>query len=226
MSKKLTYKQKEAISFYVKSHYLIINNLMYDKKEDVEKWLSIVNEDDIAVMHEAEEQGYSKRWETNEKWGKKIYKAYQKRTAQILTHKEKQRLLEIAREDIIQLNKAMSKSLNDIILYRNVKPCNVFSEMFVGKTIKVPSFFSTSSILSETSYTKQKEFVRYVIKVPKGTPMIRVDIMDKGLSNEYMGSEGQNENEVILPPLKYNIRKISNIRQGNCITEVELEIVK
>ena len=101
---KLSDTQKEALNFYTRSHYLIINNLLCQKFNEFLKWLPIVNNDDRTMIKEALEQGKSKRFNTDEKWGEKIFNAYIKRTTDTLTRKDVEKHLNIAVQDILEIN--------------------------------------------------------------------------------------------------------------------------
>ena len=59
----MTEEQKEILRFYTTNDYLLINGLLWNEKDDViDEFIRIINEDGRGVMKEAEEMGFSKRW--------------------------------------------------------------------------------------------------------------------------------------------------------------------
>ena len=69
-SANLTEEQKEAIRFYTTNDYLLINGLLWKEDRDVIKEkIRIINEDGRAVMQEAVDQGFGRRWNCSDEEG-------------------------------------------------------------------------------------------------------------------------------------------------------------
>ena len=165
------------------------------------KWLPIVNDDDKAMIKEALEQGKAKRFNTDEKWGEKIFNAYVKRTTDTLTRKDVEKHLNIAIQDILEINNAMVPLETDLVVFRKVHLRDHFPVCHEGDEKEIPCFISTT--LNPDKYETSADVVLYKIILPKGTPVIRIDLLDKALANEYFGTSPQNEEEVLLPPMSF-----------------------
>lgn len=218
----LSDRQKEALNFYTRSHYLIINNLLSQKFDElIDKWLPIVNDNDKGMMREALEQGKAKRFFTSEEWGNKIYNAYAKRTTQNLTKKDIIKHLKITVQDILEIDRAMVPTTTDLSVFRKIHLRDCLSEYCEGDKLEIPCFSSTT--LDPDKYETQADFMLYKIKIPQGTPLIRIDLLDKTLANEYFGTSPQNEKEVLLPPMCFKILKMDTKTDKNLKGTVDLE---
>ena len=221
---KLSNAQKEALNFYTRSHYLIINNLMCQKFDELLlKWLPVVNDDDKVMIKEALEQGKAKRFNTNEEWGEKIFNAYVKRTTDKLTPKDVEKHLKIALQDILEINSAMVPLDSDLTVFRKVHLRDHFPVCHVKDKKEIPCFISTT--LNPDKYETSADVVLYKILLPKGTPVIRIDLLDKALANEYFGTSPQNEEEVLLPPMCFQIVKMDSNISGNIKGNIELKVL-
>ena len=219
---RLSNAQKEALNFYTRSHYLIINNLMCQKFDELLlKWLPIVNDDDKVMVKEALEQGKAKRFNANEEWGEKIFNAYVKRTTEKLTPKDVEKHLKIAVQDILEMNSAMMPLDNDLTVFRKVHLRDHFPICHVKDKKEIPCFVSTT--LNPDKYETSADVVLYKIILPKGIPVIRIDLLDKALANEYFGTSPQNEEEVLLPPMCFQVVKIDSNISGNIKGNIELK---
>lgn len=219
---KLLNAQKEALNFYTRSHYLIINNLMCQKFDELLlKWLPIVNDDDKSMIQEALEQGKAKRFNTNEEWGERIFNAYVKRTTDKLSPKDVIKHLKIAVQDILKINSAMMPLDNDLTVFRKVHLRDHFTTCKVGEKKEIPCFVSTT--LNPDKYETSADVILYKIILPKGTPVIRIDLLDKALANEYFGTSPQNEEEILLPPMSFQVLDIISQSDGNIKGKVDLK---
>ena len=222
---KLSDTQKEALNFYVRSHYLIINNLLCQNFDELLlKCLPFVNDDDKGMIKEALEQGKAKRFNTNEEWGEKIFNAYVKRTTEKLTLKDVENHLKIAVHDILEINSAMMPLDNDLTVFRKVHLRDHFSTCKVGEKKEIPCFISTT--LNPDKYETSADVMLYKIILPKGTPVIRIDLLDKALANEYFGTSPQNEEEVLLPPMSFQVLNIVSQSDGNIKGKVDLKALE
>ena len=219
---KLSDTQKEALNFYTRSHYLIINNLLCQKFDELLlKWLPIVNDDDKAMIKEALEQGKAMRFNTDDKWGEKIFNAYVQRTTDTLTTKDIAKHLNIAVQDILEINDAMLPLETDLAVFRKVHLRDHFPVCHKGDKKEIPCFISTT--LNPDKYETSADVILYKMMLPKGTPVIRIDLLDKELANEYFGTSPQNEEEVLLPPMRFQVVKMDSHISGNIKGLIELK---
>ncbi|MGN0919748.1 MAG: ADP-ribosyltransferase [Alphaproteobacteria bacterium] len=222
---KLSLPQKEALNFYARSHYLIINNLMCQKFDELLlKWLPIVNDNDKGMIKEALEQGKAKRFCTDEKWGEKIFNAYVKRTTDTLTTNDIEKHLRQAVRDILLINNAMKPLETDLTVFRKVHLKDHFRSCSIGDKKDIPCFISTT--LNPDKYETSADVVLYKITLPKGMPVIRIDLLDKTLGNEYFGTYPQNEEEVLLPPMRFQVLDHISQSVDNIKGKVNLKAVQ
>ena len=219
----LTDAQKEALNFYQRSHYLIVNNLLCQKFDTlVPKMIGVVNDNDKGMIKEALEQGKAKRFCTDEEWGARIFNAYVRRTTDGLSPKEIKKHIQIAAQDVREINAAMKPTDRDLIVFRKVHLPDHFNSCRVGEEKEISCFSSTT--LDPNKYEAGDDVVLYKIKVPKGTPVIRVDLLDETLANEYFGWEPQNEKEVLLPPLRCKISKVDSCSKEKVKGQVDMVV--
>lgn len=212
-------EQKESIYFYSTNDYLIINSIMWGNMQGALNGIKIANQDAKAVMKEALEQGFDKRWGVSLEKGNEIFRAYERRTAIEINSATTQEYINRAKQDIKNIYSCMEQANYELKLYRNIRIKNANSNYQVGDKIKLKSFSSTSVNLVDESYSsKDKSYIRYVIKVPKGTPILRRDKLPQDIRNE--------EDEVLLPPVECKITNVIDGKTENCKKIIELTVVK
>ena len=196
----MTEKQKETLRFYTTNDYLLMNGLLW--KEDrnilIEK-IKIINEDGRGVMKEALEQGFDKRWECSLEEGKRIYEMFEKRFPTIDCDATIEQIIERAKEDIKILSSCLKPLEEDLVLYRNIKT-KYISDYKNGDVIDYLGFSSCSLNFHEAESTMygSSGCTAIIVEAPKGTPAIRLD---------QLGDIANEPDEVILPPLKFKIKK-------------------
>jgi len=195
--------QKETLRFYTTNDYLLINGLLWGEEEErIDTFIRIINEDGRAVMKEAQEMGFAARWECSEEEGERLYRIYQKRFPVLDRRDVKQEILERARRDIENMMACMEPLQEEIVLYRNIK--TRFVENVEEGCILNYLGFSSCSLQpheAENAMYGSGGCTLAVIKVPAGTPAIRMDQMP----------EVQNEaDEVILAPVKFLVTGVVN----------------
>ena len=201
----MTDGQKETIKFYTTNDYLLINGLLWGEDEQtIDALIHIINEDGLGVMKEARELGYDVRWGCTKEEGERIYQVYQKRFPVISSETVKKQIIERARNDISNMMACMERLTTDLCLYRNIKS-KFIADLAEGQTVDYLGFSSCSlqPHIAEQAMYGSGSCTLFVIKVPAGTPAIRLDQMP----------DVQNEpDEVILPPIKFFVEKIDKER--------------
>ncbi|MDE6242300.1 MAG: ADP-ribosyltransferase [Anaeroplasmataceae bacterium] len=97
----MTDEQKNSIRFYTTNDYLLINGILWEENDSyIDDIIKIINADGLAVMHEAEEQGYDLRWKYSKEDGLRLYKIYQECFPAILNENTKIEIINRARQDI------------------------------------------------------------------------------------------------------------------------------
>ena len=197
----MTEKQKETLRFYTTNDYLLINGLLW--KEDrnilIEK-IKIINEDGCGVMKEALEQGFDKRWNCSLEEGERIYKMFERRFPIITNNEIIQQIIDRAKEDIKILSSCLKPLEEDLVLYRNIKT-KYISDYKNGDVIDYLGFSSCSlnSHEAENTMYGSSGCTAIIVEAPKGTPAIRLD---------QLGDIANEPDEVILPPTKFEVKKI------------------
>ena len=208
-------KYEEALFFYCRNNYIIINDLLWGNGDKLEKGIELIVDDAKGVMKEADEVGIENRWKALQEECQVVYDAYKRRTPHILDEKGKKQLLNQAIEDIDCLYKMMKPCEQNIILYRNVRASN-FQNHLPGDKIKMKGFSSCSRGKLEEGFGKEK-FFRLKVLAPKETICIDTTFYPK-----YANEEG----EVILPPLEGIVQSIVPNKNLNCICEIEVLLTK
>ncbi|MDE7161871.1 MAG: hypothetical protein K2N65_03825, partial [Anaeroplasmataceae bacterium] len=81
----MTDEQKISIQFYTTNDYLLINGILWGENDTVlNEIIQLIHTDGLAVLREAEEQGFDVRWNCSKEEGIKLYKIYQNRFPAIL----------------------------------------------------------------------------------------------------------------------------------------------
>lgn len=209
-------KYEEALWFYCRNDYIIINDLLWGNWDKLEKGMQIVVDDAKGVMKEADEIGIENRWQGTPEECQKIYNAYKKRTPKALDELGKKQLIKQANDDIDNLCKILKPCKEDITLYRNVRALD-FREHFVGDKITMKGFSSCSKNKVEESFGGGPKFFRLNLVVPKGTLCI-----DTALFSQYANEQ----DEVILPPFECIVKSVKSSKNQNCLCEVDVVLSK
>ena len=198
----LTEEQKETIRFYTTNDYLLINGLLWKEDRDVIKEkIKIINEDGRAVMQEAVHQGFCRRWNCSDEEGERIYQQFQKRFPVINSESVIDEIIKRAEEDISVLYSCMEPLQEDMVLYRNIKTVYL-TDVVEGEIIDYRGFSSCSMKphAAENAEYGSSNCSLVIINVPKGTPAIRLDLMED-IANE--------SDEIILPPLRFMVNTVN-----------------
>jgi len=195
--------------------YLIINNLLYGKADEVLRGIEIAHKDAQGVMQEAIEQGVDKRWGLTLKEGQILFKIYKKRYPHKINKSVLKNFIKRAWKDYKTICGLMKPSDSDIILYRNVRISDALPCYIVGDIIELKGLNSTSLNPCNQSYGKDKAFIRYEISLPKGTPML--------VASNYP-IEMNEPDEVILPPIECRITFVHN-GEGDCQSIIGMDLV-
>jgi len=212
-------EQKESIYFYGTNDYLIINSIMWGNMQGALNGIKVANQDAKAVIKEALEQGFDKRWGVSLERGQEIFDAYKRRTPDEINSVTIQEYINRAEQDIKNIYACMEKTDCELILYRNVRTKNANSNYEIGEKIKLKSFSSSSmNIIDESYSSKDKSYIQYVLKVPKGTPILRMDKLPQDIRNE--------DDEILLSPVECVITNVMDGKTENCKKIIELTVVK
>lgn len=199
----MTEEQKESLRFYTTNDYLLINGLLWNEKDDViDEFIRIINEDGRGVMKEAEEMGFSKRWNCSEEEGARLYEVYKKRFPLITSKEICSEIIARARDDIDNMMAALMPLEEDLVLYRNVRKKYV-ENLTEGDVVDYKGFSSCSlePHVPESATYGHSNSVLLKIQVPKVTPAIRLDKFER---------VGNEPDEIILPPMKLKIANIND----------------
>lgn len=211
---------EESIYFYTLNDYLLINNLLWGNAKKLEKSIQIIYDDAKASIALAERIGIENRWRGTPERCNAVYNAHRKRTPEILDKKSKAKFILRAKQDIENIYGAMKPSQTDMVLYRNIRLCDVKEDDYgLSKELKQYGFSSCSKRPCESSYnSKDKKFVRFKIIIPKNTLMLDLDNFP-----DWNNEKG----EVVLPPFKAKVcRHFLKQNNPDCLYEVELFLNK
>lgn len=213
-------KLEETLYFYTRNDYLIINNLLNGNMDTLWEVANIVIKDNIDVLREhcnGERPPFDDRtigWLKSRIWER-------------LDDKAKAEIIEIAKNDIMNILNAMKPTKNEITLYRVIiiddegsrRPYTKSLSHNIGDIVEFkhlsstcinPGYEEITGPEEETNY----EFFRYEINIPKNGLVLETNPLCQ-------------DNEVLLSPMKC---KITNIRHdsGNekCRGIVELEYME
>ena len=199
----MTGQQKETIRFYTTNDYLLINGLLWGEDEaTINQFIDLINEDGRGVMREAEEQGLGKRWGCSEEEGARIYETYKRRFPVIDNRETRDAIIQRARDDVKNLTACLEPLDEDMVLYRNIH--NRYAANLKVGDVFYHKGFSSCSIsphVAENATYGSSNSMLFKIKVAKGTPAINIAKYE-GIGNE--------EDEIILPPIHYEIVKIED----------------
>lgn len=204
----LSRDQKETLKFYTTNDYLLINALLWEEDDStIDELIKIINDDGRGVLQEAIEMGFDVRWNCSKERGEEIYEIYTKRFPIINDETIKNKIIERARLDIDNMFNSLTISSEHLTLYRNIKT-RFIKKYKEGEVINYKGFSSCSlnPHIPENSTYGSSNCTLFEIDVPIGTKMIRIDLMED-IRNE--------DDEIILPPMKFKISKID--REGNKI---------
>lgn len=211
-------KQKEAIDFYLRNDYLLINALLWNDLNDLDKKIKIIVDCNNAKIKEAIEVSPEKYWGCSKEESQKILNIFKSRSYKNIGKKEKQEIIARAKEDIKYIFESMSPLTKNLILYRNVdkKFANNLQENSIQNMLGFSSCSTEMHIPHDKMYGSEDSVI-YKIYVPKGFMALRLDQMPN-LRNE--------PDEVILPPMKCKIEKIEEKNGKKFIKIIALEVQK
>ena len=205
---------EEAISFYTRNDYAIMNNLMLSRYEEVWEEALLAYNDNRGIINEYESGVRTVAGEYDIKW----LNALRKRLIDTLDDAAKKKIVTFAQRDIANILGAMSPAASDLFLYRtawidakhSTDTTYPFSreyqalEFRVGDVVEI----QTLSSFSLTPYREDddvgSDFYRYEIHIPKGFPVLRLDPFCT--HNE--------DGEILLPPMKCKVTDILHRRDG------------
>jgi hypothetical protein len=138
-------KIKESIRFYIGANYLIVNNLLWRNKTNLEKGIEAVHWNNTGVIREAIEMTHEVRWGVSKEQGQKLLKAYKCRMPDKITEVTKTEIIETAINDIHNICNSMKPANNEIILYRNVVEEYAVKDITIGKIVELRGITSTTT---------------------------------------------------------------------------------
>ena len=206
---------EETLYFYTRNDYLVVNNLLNGNMDLLWEVVPLVVNDNIAVLREHYNGERPPFDDKTIAWLKR--RAWEK-----IDDKAKAEIIEIAKNDIMNILNAMKPTKNEITLYRVIiidddgfrRPYTNSLNHNIGDIVEFRHLSSTCINPGYEEITGAEEktgyaFYRYEIGIP-----------NNGLVLEL-------ENEVILPPMKC---RITNIRPDSsnekCRGVVELKCIE
>ena len=209
----MTETEQESLMFYLINDAYLINALLWENFEDIEKTIDNINNDGMQVIKNATQYGFDHYFSSDKELSIKKYNLYKKRFHPFDKTYTKQDALNRAYQDIENIQNIMQPLDKDLILYRNIKPqfCKNYKS---GEKFELLGF-SSCSLEMHTAGSKQygsnEDCILAKIIVPKSFPAIRVDLM-KDIKNE--------PDEVILPPMICKIDKVSHNENDKVALEI------
>lgn len=197
----LTEEQKESLKFYVTNDYLLVNALLWNEDiKVINELIDLINMDGRGVMKEALEMGFDIRWNCSKEEGERKFKVFEKRFPLIDSEEVRNKIISRAKQDIDNMMSSFSLLKEDIVVYRNIKT-KYISDIKENSVLEYKGFSSCSLMphIPENASYGSKGSTLFEIEVPKGTPIIRIDLLED-IRNE--------EDEVILPPISFKINHI------------------
>ena len=196
---------EETIFFYTRNDYLIINNLLCGNMDRLWQVAEIVNNDSKGVLKEHKDGERTLDARSLERYQNRIYEK--------LDDETKIKVLEIARNDILNILGAMKPTENKIVVCRNVRIDDVLLRYNLNDIVEFKIISSTSTVPSDPGY----DFYRYEITIPKNGLVLELDQFDSFVRNE--------NGEILLPPMKCKVKNIRNSTE-NCKGVIELEYLE
>ena len=197
----MTESQKETVRFYTTNDYLLINGLLWKQPDEfIDIFINLINQDGRGVIQEALEQTPEVRWNCSKEEGEKLLKIYNKRFPIIADDNIKKEIIDRAKADIKNMLEILKPLDDDMVLFRNIN-VKFTSNMNEGEIINYLGFSSCSlnpHIPEHASYGQRNSVLLEII-TPKGTPVIRLDLMPD-IQNEV--------DEVIISPIQFLVTKI------------------
>jgi len=211
----MTEEQKETLRFYTTNDYLLINGLLWgESRDNIEKFIKIINEDGRGVLKEAIEVGYDVRWNCSKEEGDKLYKTYLRRFPIIDCADVVEEIILRAKNDIKNMIECLDPLESKLTLYRNIKT-RFIQDIKEGEILRYLGFSSCSlnPHEAENAMYGSNDCTMCEITVPAGMPAIRLDSL-YDIQNE--------SDEVILPPIEFIITKIDRDNAKICMECGEL----
>ena len=217
---------EEAISFYTRNDFAIINHLLTENYDDLWSYAQIAYQDNRSILEEYANGARSINSDYDRKWQNSL----KKRLLVGFDEAAKKTIIENAKSDIHNILHSMYPAQQEMFLYRTAW----MDRKFVGKSVfpysreyKAMSFGTGSiieiKIISSYSLTPYREdddvgssFFRYELHVPSGLPILE---LDKFVTHN-------EEGEVLLPPLMCRVTDIRSCEHLNCKGIVRLEYIK
>ena len=196
---------EETIFFYTRNDYLIINNLLCGNMDRLWQVAEIVNNDSKGVLKEHKDGERTLDARSLERYQNRIYEK--------LDDETKMKVLETARNDILNIIGAMKPTKNTTVVHRNVRIDDVLPHYNLNDTVDFKIISSTSAVPSDPGY----DFYRYEITIPKNGLVLELDQFDSFVRNE--------NGEILLPPMKCKVKNIRNSTE-NCKGVIELEYLE
>jgi len=168
----------------------------------------LVNNDSVGVLKENEDGLRFLDDESIRRYKNRIYKN--------LDDKAKDKIIKTAKSDIWNIINAMDSIQQQTLLYRTVRVGDIFSEYRVNDIIdfKIISSTSTTPFMEDSG----KDFYRYEVIVPKNSLVLDLNQFPPFIRNE--------DNEVLLSPMKCKIIDIYNNDNINCKAIIKMEYIE
>jgi len=187
---------QESVYFFTGADFLLVNALLWRNDANVGRGIEAVYRNNTGIIQEAMEMTPAVRWGVSKEEGQKRLEAYQRRTPDEINEAAKAEMIETAINDIHNICNAMQPADTEMLLYRNVVEDFAIQSPTIGSEVDLIGITSTSTTGQQIDYGKNDfkiTFYQYEIRVAAGMPVLV-------LENDY-----RQENEVILPPMRYRI---------------------
>lgn len=216
---------EEAISFYTRNDFAIMNHLLVGNFEDIWKEAMLAYGDNRGIIEEYETGVRSVESDYDIKW----LNALRKRVLNRLDDAAKETIIKNAKDDIANILNAMYPAKEEMRLYRTAwidssitkENEHAYSREYKELALETGSIFEVRTISSYALAPYREDddvgsdFYRYEILVPEGMPILE---LDRFITHNEDG-------EVLLPPMKCRVVGMRNAQTARCREIINLEYI-
>jgi AraC-like DNA-binding protein len=226
-----TISLEESIYFFLRSDYLILNNVLCGKMNELWKGAERANENSKWMLNAFEEGN------PNVALDEKEIVRYKNRQYEILDDEAKANIIKIAKIDIANFLNAMKPAEKEMLLYRTIW-CDMAANYglprydvddivefkIISSTAVTP--FMENRVEPDVPYAEwlngnlHRDFYRYEITVPKGGFILNLE------DYEVYSKDWWEKGDVLLPPMKCRVKNLRESDNEKCRGIVEFEYLE
>ncbi len=217
---------EETISFYTRNDFSIINSLLTNQYEKLFKNAQIAYNDNAGILEEYQKGIRKIKSDYDLKW----INSLKKRIINDIDENAKKIIIENATNDINIILNSMYPSTKPLTLYRtswiDSRYCDENSYSFsreyksismdIGDIVEIKGITSFSLTPYRENDHIINPFYRYELTIPIGTSILELD--------QFITCNEQGE--VLLPPMKFKLKKICKSNNAKCKGILLIEYIK